>query len=65
VPVVDPDADRLPAKFSGDHQVQIPIAINVSGSDVQTTSGTRRHFKCGPWLFAEEDFDLVLIDPVY
>src|SRR3974377_720550 len=34
VPVVDPDADWLPAEFSSDHQIQVPITINVPGSNV-------------------------------
>jgi hypothetical protein len=65
-PVVDPDAHRLSAEFSGNHQVQIPIAIDVPGGNVKAASGvTVCHFKRGPRLPAQEHLDLVAIHPVH
>jgi len=64
--VIDPNSNWLPVESVCDHQVQIPIAIDVSGTDVKTTAVVAGlHFESGVGLRAKKHLDLIVVDSVY
>ncbi|HUI78760.1 MAG TPA: hypothetical protein VLY24_12615 [Bryobacteraceae bacterium] len=62
--VVDPDPYGLAAELAGEHKVEILVAIDIAGADVEAPGGTGLQVEAAVWLAGKENLDAVPVGAI-